>query len=164
MKKLILSMYLILCCFNASSNENAEKRTDRLATAAKAIFSKVLIHFDPAFVTLAGLEKCNVRDGEMVRLKTFLSMDGKEYKGIVNSKIIEMSKDTSSSICLSHSSCNDDVYLVLNILELMKTSYVASSISTMRLVDTNAKYCNQIRKAAIHILNQKKLKINNHKY
>jgi len=154
MNKLILSIPLILSCFNALSNENPEIRTDRLAKAAQVIFARVITHFDPALIAFAGLTKCNEQSDVATRLKAFITREGAEYSAVINTKIIEMSK-SKSSICLNQTTCNDDLYLVLNMVNLMQGSYVASSISTMRLVDVNAKYCKQVQNVAVHILDQK---------
>lgn len=144
----------MLFCFNALSKESSKQRIDRLSSAATAVFAKIISNFSPAFVAIGELDKCKAQDEIMVKLKTYISMDNAKYQNIVNSKIIEMSKHKSTSICLNKDSCTDDLYLVLNMVELMKNSYVASSSFTMRLVNTNAEYCKHVRKRAVHILNQ----------
>lgn len=154
MNNLILSIILTLCCFNALSNENPEVRTDRLAKAAQVIFARVITRFDPAFIAFAGLTKCNEQSDVATRLKSFITKEGTEYSDVINTKIMEMFK-SKPSICLNQTSCNDDIYLVLNMVNLMQGSYIASSISTMRLVDVNAKYCKQVQNVAVHILDQK---------
>lgn len=152
MSKLPILLALILISFTSHAQNSDNEQTDRITKVSKEIFATVVSEFDPELITISGLVKCKKEGDLLTRLIAKVSFKSDRFKQLLSDEVASMSATKPVLICETKELCQGEMYRLLNTLELMKSAYLAASLSTMRLVNVNKAYCQSMTDAAAHLL------------